>query len=97
MVGIPLAVAAIGCEAVMAFGPSAAPAATAAFHGHAGFIVIFALLNVAFLHSEVARQLSPEGRGVLLPQLLDVITGGHRLTSGTTAVFKGEDSWQVSQ
>jgi len=36
-------------------------------------------------------------KGVLLPQLLDVITGGHRLTSGTTAVFKGEDSWQVSQ
>jgi two-component system cell cycle response regulator len=55
-VGIPLAVAAIGCEAVVAFGPAAAPAATAAFPGHAGFIVIFALLNVAFLHAEVARQ-----------------------------------------
>jgi two-component system cell cycle response regulator len=55
-VGIPLAVAAIGCEAVMAFGPAASPAATAAFPGHAGFIVIFALLNVAFLHAEVARQ-----------------------------------------
>ena len=55
-VGIPLAVSAIGCEAVLAFGPAAAPAATAAFPGHAGFIVIFALLNVAFLHAEVARQ-----------------------------------------
>jgi two-component system cell cycle response regulator len=55
-VGIPLAVAAIGCEAVLAFGPAASPAATAAFPGHAGFIVIFALLNVAFLHAEVARQ-----------------------------------------
>jgi diguanylate cyclase (GGDEF)-like protein len=55
-VGIPLAVAAIGCEAVMAFGPAASPAATAAFPGHAGFIFIFALLNVAFLHAEVARQ-----------------------------------------
>src|SRR6185436_16709672 len=55
-VGIPLAVSAIGCEAVLAFGRAAAPAATAAFPGHAGFIVIFALLNVAFLHAEVARQ-----------------------------------------
>jgi two-component system cell cycle response regulator len=55
-VGIPLAVAAIGFEAVMAFGPAAAPAARDAFPGHAGFIVIFALLNVAFLHAEVARQ-----------------------------------------
>jgi glycosyltransferase involved in cell wall biosynthesis len=36
-------------------------------------------------------------KGVLLPRLLDVITGSHSLTSSTAAVFKGEDSWQVSQ
>jgi two-component system cell cycle response regulator len=40
----------------MAFGPGAAPGAAAAFPGHAGFIAVFAILNVAFLHAEVARQ-----------------------------------------
>ncbi len=55
-VGIPLAVAAVALEAAVAFGPGAAAAAAAAFPGHAGFIGIFALLNVAFLHAEVARQ-----------------------------------------
>jgi two-component system, cell cycle response regulator len=55
-VGIPLALAAIGLEAVMAFGAGAAPGASATFLGHAVFIVIFAGLNVAFLHAEVARQ-----------------------------------------
>ncbi len=55
-VGVPLAAAAVGFEAVMAFGPAAHPDAAAAFPGHVGFIAIFALLNVAFLHAEVARQ-----------------------------------------
>ena len=55
-VGIPLALAAIGLEAIMAFGPGADPAAAALFPGHAVFIAIFAVLNVAFLHAEVARQ-----------------------------------------
>jgi two-component system cell cycle response regulator len=55
-VGIPLAVAAIGFECVVAYGPAGSPAAAAAFPGHAGFILIFAMLNVAFLHSEVSRQ-----------------------------------------
>jgi two-component system, cell cycle response regulator len=54
--GLLLAVAALGFEAVMAFGPGAAPGAAAAFPGHAGFIAVFAILNVAFLHAEVARQ-----------------------------------------
>ena len=48
--------AAIGFEAVMAFGPGAAPEAAAAFPGHAVFIVVFGGLNVVFLHAEVARQ-----------------------------------------
>jgi diguanylate cyclase (GGDEF)-like protein len=58
-VGLPLAAAAIGFEAVICFSPSAgadrvdlAPT----FLGHTGFIAIFALLNVVFLHAEVARQ-----------------------------------------
>jgi two-component system cell cycle response regulator len=55
-VGIPLGLAAIGLELVMAFGPGAAPGAGAVFVGHAVFIAIFAVLNVAFLHAEVARQ-----------------------------------------
>ena len=55
-VGGPLAVAALGFEAIMAFGPQAMPGAAAAFPGHAGFIGVFAVLNVAFLHAEVARQ-----------------------------------------
>jgi len=54
--GTLLAVAALGFETVMAFGPGAAPGAAAAFPGHAGFIAVFAILNVAFLHAEVARQ-----------------------------------------
>jgi two-component system, cell cycle response regulator len=55
-VGLPLAAAAIGFEAVMSFGPTAPPEAAALFPGHAGFIAVFALLNVVFLHAEVARQ-----------------------------------------
>ncbi len=55
-VGLPLAAAAIGFEAVLSFGPTAPPEAAAAFPGHAGFITVFALLNVVFLHAEVARQ-----------------------------------------
>ena len=54
--GTLLAVAALGFEAVLAFGPGAAPGASAAFPGHAGFIAVFAVLNVSFLHAEVARQ-----------------------------------------
>ena len=36
--------------------PGAPPEAPGAFAGHAGFIAVFALLNVVFLHAEVARQ-----------------------------------------
>jgi diguanylate cyclase (GGDEF)-like protein len=54
--GAPLAAAALGFEAVLAFGPGAAPGAALAFPAHAGFIGVFAVLNVAFLHAEVARQ-----------------------------------------
>ena len=54
--GLPLAAAALGFEAVLAFGPGAAPGAATAFPAHAGFIAVFAVLNVAFLHAEVARQ-----------------------------------------
>ena len=35
-------------------------------------------------------------KGVLLPQLVDVITGGDRLTPSAASIFKGEDSWQAS-
>ncbi len=56
LVGIPLALATIAFEGLMAFGPVAAPGGAAAFPGHVAFIVIFALLNVVFLHAEVARQ-----------------------------------------
>ena len=65
-VGLPLAAAAIGFEAVICFSPPVVPGAAAAagvaaelvalFVGHAGFIAVFALLNVVFLHAEVARQ-----------------------------------------
>ena len=55
-VGLPLAGAAIGFEAVLSFGPTATPEAAAPFPGHVGFIAVFALLNVVFLHAEVARQ-----------------------------------------
>ena len=55
-VGLPLAAAAVGFEAVLSFGPSASPEAGAAFPGHVVFIAVFALLNVVFLHAEVARQ-----------------------------------------
>jgi two-component system cell cycle response regulator len=54
--GAPLAIAALGFEAVLAFGPGASSSAAAAFPAHAGFIAVFAVLNVAFLHAEVARQ-----------------------------------------
>ena len=54
--GAPLDLAALGFEAVMAFGPGAASGAAQAFPAHAGFIGVFAVLNVAFLHAEVARQ-----------------------------------------
>jgi two-component system, cell cycle response regulator len=55
-VGIPLALGAVALEAAMAFGPGAAAGAAASFPGHAIFIAVFAGLNVAFLHAEVARQ-----------------------------------------
>jgi two-component system cell cycle response regulator len=55
-VGLPLAAAAIGLETIMAFGPGSAPGAPDVFAGHVVFIVVFAVLNVAFLHAEVARQ-----------------------------------------
>jgi diguanylate cyclase (GGDEF)-like protein len=55
-VGVPLAAAAVGLEAVISFSPSAAPGSADSFAGHAGFIAIFACLNVVFLHAEVARQ-----------------------------------------
>ncbi|HVZ86362.1 MAG TPA: sensor domain-containing diguanylate cyclase [Polyangia bacterium] len=55
-VGLPLAAAAIGFEAVLSFGPGASPEAAATFPGHVSFVVVFALLNVVFLHAEVARQ-----------------------------------------
>jgi len=55
-VGLPLAAAAIGLEAVISFGPGAAPGASGSFAGHAGFLAIFASLNVVFLYAEVARQ-----------------------------------------
>ena len=54
--GAPLAAAALGFEAVLAFGPGASPGAATIFPAHAGFIAVFAVLNVAFLHAEVARQ-----------------------------------------
>lgn len=54
--GIPLALAALGFEAVMAYGPGATVGAASFFPGHAAFILVFAVLNVAFLHAEVARQ-----------------------------------------
>jgi diguanylate cyclase (GGDEF)-like protein len=55
-VGLPLAAAAIGFEAVLSFSPGVPPELGTIFVGHAGFIVVFALLNVVFLHAEVARQ-----------------------------------------
>ncbi|HXU64675.1 MAG TPA: diguanylate cyclase [Polyangia bacterium] len=55
-VGLPLAGAAIGFEAVLSFGPTASTEAAGAFPGHVAFIAVFALLNVVFLHAEVARQ-----------------------------------------
>jgi diguanylate cyclase (GGDEF)-like protein len=55
-VGLPLAAAAIGFEAVLAFGPTVPLDHANAFPSHAGFIGVFALLNVVFLHAEVARQ-----------------------------------------
>jgi hypothetical protein len=61
-VGLPLAAAAIGFEAVTCFSPLATGEHVAGadlaptFLEHAGFIAIFALLNVVFLHAEVARQ-----------------------------------------
>jgi diguanylate cyclase (GGDEF)-like protein len=63
-VGLPLAAAAIGFEAVLSLSPSAPLASTplvstevlTVFLGHAGFIAVFSLLNVVFLHAEVARQ-----------------------------------------
>jgi len=56
VVGLPLAATAIGFEAVLCFGPTASPDAPGTFAGHAVFIAVFALLNVVFLHAEVARQ-----------------------------------------
>ena len=55
-VGLPLAAATIGFEAVLSFSPAVARSAATTFPEHAGFIAIFALLNVVFLHAGVARQ-----------------------------------------
>jgi len=55
-VGLPLAAATIGFEAVVSFSHAVPRTASATFPEHAGFIAIFALLNVVFLHAEVARQ-----------------------------------------
>jgi two-component system cell cycle response regulator len=55
-VGLPLAAAAIGFEAVLAFSPAVPAEYASTFASHAGFIAVFALLNVVFLHAEVARQ-----------------------------------------
>jgi diguanylate cyclase (GGDEF)-like protein len=56
VVGLPLAAAAIGFEAVLAFSPTVPADHAGTFPSHAGFIGVFALLNVVFLHAEVARQ-----------------------------------------
>ncbi|MEP6654616.1 MAG: GAF domain-containing protein, partial [Myxococcales bacterium] len=55
-VGLPLGAAAIGFEAIICFSPAVPPESSAAFPEHAGFIIIFGMLNVVFLHAEVARQ-----------------------------------------
>jgi two-component system cell cycle response regulator len=55
-VGLPLAGVAIGLEAVLSFSPYMPADASASFPEHVGFILIFALLNIVFLHAEVARQ-----------------------------------------
>src|SRR4029077_21049188 len=55
-VGLPLAATAIGFEAVLSLSPAMPPEHASLFPSHAGFIAVFALLNVAFLHAEVARQ-----------------------------------------
>ena len=55
-VGLPLAASAIGFEAVLSFRPDAGPQEASDFLSHAGFIAVFALLNVVFLHAEVSRQ-----------------------------------------
>jgi two-component system cell cycle response regulator len=63
-VGLPVAIAAIGFEAVLSFSPAVTRDAAGSFPEHAGFIVIFALLNVVFLHAEVARQRREHRRGL---------------------------------
>jgi hypothetical protein len=55
-VGLPLAASAIGFEAVLSFRPDGGPQASSDFLSHSGFIAVFALLNVVFLHAEVSRQ-----------------------------------------
>ncbi len=55
-VGVPVAAAAIGFEAVLSFSPAVSPEAAASFPEHVGFIIIFGMLNVVFLHAEVDRQ-----------------------------------------
>ncbi len=55
-VGLPLAAGAIGFEAILSFAPHVPPGAGPNFWVHSGFIGVFALLNVVFLHAEVARQ-----------------------------------------
>ncbi|HET6280729.1 MAG TPA: diguanylate cyclase [Polyangia bacterium] len=55
-VGLPLAAAAVGFEAILSFSPAMPAEYASAFPSHAGFIGVFALLNVVFLHAEVARQ-----------------------------------------
>src|SRR5262249_13468413 len=55
-VGLPLAAAAGGLDAVPALRATVPGRRAGAFRSHAGFIAVFALLNVVFLHAEVARQ-----------------------------------------
>jgi two-component system, cell cycle response regulator len=63
-VGLPLAAAAIAFEAVLSFSPAVAAEHAGTFPSHAGFIAVFALLNVVFLHAEVARQRREHRRSV---------------------------------
>ena len=51
------------------------PAQRLCFPGHAGFIAVFAILNVAFLHAEVARQ-RREHRKRLEEEVLSMREGG---------------------
>ena len=77
-VGLPLAAAAIGFEAVLSFSPAMPAEYASAFPSHAGFIAVFALLNVVFLHAEVARQRRERRRRLADEDRVDA-PGGARL------------------